>query len=211
MAIKRIAALLGVSSSTVSIWVRDVPLTDEQQRALRDAHQGTDAVAHRTGRWSRLCRSRRELAQAEGRAAARAGDSLHLTGCMLYWAEGAKDRNQLSFANSDPAMVHTFCAFLRDALHLPDERLTIRVNAYTSNGLDARAIEAYWLSVCALPQTQLRKSTFDYRPASSRALRERKLPYGVCTVKVTRSTAIVQHIYGAIQEYAGFDEPRWLG
>jgi hypothetical protein len=24
------------------------------------------------------------------------------------------------------------------------------------------------------------------------------------------STAIVQHIYGAIQEYGGFDEPRWL-
>jgi len=24
------------------------------------------------------------------------------------------------------------------------------------------------------------------------------------------STEIVQHIYGAIQEYAGFEEPRWL-
>jgi hypothetical protein len=24
------------------------------------------------------------------------------------------------------------------------------------------------------------------------------------------STQIVQHIYGAIQEYAGFEEPRWL-
>ena len=23
-------------------------------------------------------------------------------------------------------------------------------------------------------------------------------------------TSVVQHVYGAIQEYAGFDEPRWL-
>ncbi len=31
------------------------------------------------------------------------------------------------------------------------------------------------------------------------------------TVRATGSTEIVQHIFGAIQEYAGFDEPRWLG
>ena len=35
------------------------------------------------------------------------------------------------------------------------------------------------------------------------------LPYGVGTLSCC-STAIVQHIYGAIQEYAGFEEPRWL-
>ena len=37
-----------------------------------------------------------------------------------------------------------------------------------------------------------------------------KLPYGTCRLSV-HSTAIVQHIYGAIQEYAGFDRPEWLG
>ena len=36
-----------------------------------------------------------------------------------------------------------------------------------------------------------------------------RIPYGVCTVRVC-STRLVQHIYGAIQEYAGFEEPRWL-
>jgi len=41
-------------------------------------------------------------------------------------------------------------------------------------------------------------------------MRRNKLPYGVCSIRVRRSTRIVQHIYGAIQEYAGFDEPRWL-
>jgi hypothetical protein len=31
--------------------------------------------------------------------------------------------------------------------------------------------------------------------------------YGVCEL---HSTRVVQHIYGAIQEYAGFDKPAWL-
>jgi hypothetical protein len=33
--------------------------------------------------------------------------------------------------------------------------------------------------------------------------------YGVCALEL-HSTRVVQHIYGAIQEYAGFDKPAWL-
>lgn len=47
-------------------------------------------------------------------------------------------------------------------------------------------------------------------PTSSSGRKRNKLPYGVCTLQVRRSTRLVQHIYGAIQEYAAFDEPAWL-
>ena len=210
LSVRCIARTLGVSLSTASTWVRDIELTAEQRRALHEAHQGPDAVARRNSAWIERRRAERARAQAEGRAAARRGDPLHLAGCMLYWAEGAKDRNQLCFANSDPAMIRMFCAFLRGPLGVPDERITIRVNAYTGNGLDERAIERFWLEQCELPPSQLRRSTFNCRPSSSRASREGKLPYGVCTIKVTRSTAVLQQIYGAIQEYARVEGERWL-
>jgi hypothetical protein len=35
------------------------------------------------------------------------------------------------------------------------------------------------------------------------------LPYGTCRVVVSR-TSVVQAIYGAIQEIAGFDRDEWL-
>jgi hypothetical protein len=56
----------------------------------------------------------------------------------------------------------------------------------------------------------LRKHTLNHMPTSSSGRARNKLPYGVCTVYV-HSTRVVQHIYGAIQEYGGFDEPAWLG
>ena len=37
-----------------------------------------------------------------------------MAGCMLYWAEGAKERNVVKFANSDAAMVRFFVRFLRE-------------------------------------------------------------------------------------------------
>lgn len=49
----------------------------------------------------------------------------------------------------------------------------------------------------------------NHTPTSSSGRARKKLPYGVCTLTVC-STRLVQHIYGAIQEYGGFDEPAWL-
>jgi hypothetical protein len=44
----------------------------------------------------------------------------------------------------------------------------------------------------------------------SKKKRQNKLPYGTVRL-VVHSTAMVQSIYGAIQEYGGFERPEWLG
>jgi hypothetical protein len=41
-------------------------------------------------------------------------------------------------------------------------------------------------------------------------MKRNRLPYGVCSLRILRSTSLVQHAFGAIQEYAGFEEPRWI-
>jgi len=130
---------------------------------------------------------------------------------MLYWAEGSKGRNEVAFSNSDAAMVRAFIDFLRDHFQLPDEVFRIRINVYLGNGLTLDEVHAHWLDQLRLPPGCLRKGVIDHFPTSSSGNRKNKLPYGVCTLKVAKSTWLVQHIFGAIQEYAGFDEPRWLG
>jgi hypothetical protein len=108
--------------------------------------------AQRATTWSDLNRAKREAYQAEGRAKAREGDPLHQAGCMLYWAEGSKDRNTVCFANSDLAMVKFFVRFLRSCFDVPPERLTLRLNVYTGNGLTLAEIERHWLTKLRLPR-----------------------------------------------------------
>lgn len=158
-----------------------------------------------------MCREKRRNAQAEGQAAARQGDPTHLLGCMLYWAEGSKSRCSLIFANSDVAMCRAYVRFLRRCFDVPDAEVTIRVNAYTGNGLTEAEITEFWLRALELPETCLRKSIFNHFPTSSSGAKVNKLPYGVCTIRVLKSNLLMQHIFGAIQEYASFDEPMWLG
>ena len=170
-------------------------LTDHQRRAL-------PVVA----RW----REQRRILQEEGRARARQGDALHQAGCMLYWAEGTKNRNVASVTNSDVNLLRFFHRFLTECLGVTEESLVVHIHFYTGNGLTQRQIEKFWLDALELPRSCLRKPQINVRPVSSNGQRGSKLPYGVCTLRILESTWLVQHIFGAIQEYAGFDEPRWL-
>ena len=129
---------------------------------------------------------------------------------MLYWAEGTKDRNTVLLSNSDPAMMKMFVRFLRECFGVGADELSFSLNVYTNNGMGIDEIEAYWLALLQLPPGSARKHTINNFPTSSSGLKLNKLPYGVCTLRVKRSTWLVQHIYGAIQKYAGFDEPAWL-
>jgi hypothetical protein len=132
-----------------------------------------------------------------------------MAGCMLYWAEGSKERNGIVFANSNLEMVRFFQRFLRSCFDVSPEDFRIRLNVYTGNGLSIGDIENYWLERLELPQSSVRKHVVNHFPTSSSGQKRNRLPYGVCTLKL-HSTRVVQHIFGAIQEYAGFEEPRWL-
>jgi hypothetical protein len=151
----------------------------------------------------------RRVCQEEGRQTARQEDPLHRAGCMLYWAEGAKSRHTIQFTNSDPHMLVLFNRFLTDALRIKREDIVFTINVYTNNGMCLDEIERYWLELLDVPAANARKHVTNHMPTSSSGKARNKLPYGVCTLRVHNSW-MLQHIYGAIQEYGEFDEPAWL-
>jgi transposase-like protein len=208
LSIKAITAALGVSSSSISRWVRDIELTPDQLAVLQASNPILNGQRIGTERSSANARARRLAAQEHGRALAASGDPLHQAGCMLYWAEGARSRNQVAFTNSDADMVARFLVFLRRCYAVTDDRLALSVNVHLGNGLALAEIERWWLDRLGLPPSCLRKSVVDNVSRASQRKR-RTLPYGTVRLAVF-STFIVQSIYGAIQQYAGIDRPAWL-
>ncbi len=204
---KELAALLRVSRSTISLWVRDIDLTDEQQEDLC-RRSGSGRIKGSETNAARALARRRE-AQRNGRVAARQGDVLHAAGCMLYWAEGSRNRNAVEFVNSDPAMVVFFLHFLRACFSIPDARIRVTCNLFANHAEKQREIEGFWLRVLGLPQTCLSKSTVNRYSKYSKKKRRNKLPYGTCRLKIS-DTRLVHEIYGAIQEYGGFEREEWL-
>jgi predicted transcriptional regulator len=201
----KIAKELGVSKSSVSLWVRDILLTKEQIEILKSQNAIYDKQHKGAKIKSDMARTTRLRFQQEGKEKAREGNLLHQAGCMLYWAEGTKSKTTCKFTNSDAEMVKLFVKFLRECLNVPNEKIMVRINCYTNNGLTKEEIEKFWLNNLQLPEINLRKGQENIRPRSiTNANRHHKLIYGICCIEIY-SVAIVQHIYGAIQEYASFN------
>jgi len=207
--IKEIARAVGASPSSVSRWVKDIELTPAQLAGL--AMRNPILNAQRNGARTRSARARAErlAAQAGGRAAARSGDAVHAAACMLYWGEGSKSRNHVQLSNSDPAMVVFFVRFLREYFAVPDSRMRIQCNLHADYDQQVRDVEDYWVATLGLSRESLTKSIVNSVSKASLHKRRNMLPYGTCRLTVC-STAIVQHLFGAIQEYGGFDRPEWL-
>ena len=205
--VKRIAKELGVSVSSVSVWVRDVELSP-RQRAELDQSIGTGRIRGNTLTTARA-RAQRQAYQASGRELARGSSRpLHAIGCMLFWGEGSRRRNTIVFTNADADMHRVFLRFLRTCYGIGDTATTLTINCFLGNGLTRAEIEGWWLAELRLPRECL-LPTIVNRPSKAGAAKRRTLPRGTARITV-HSTAIVQSIYGAIQEYAGVDRPEWL-
>jgi hypothetical protein len=158
LSVREITRVLGVSKASVSLWVRDIELTHEQLARLRDRNLAYNPQRNGAATQARRALERRRAFQRQGREAARRSDPLRLAGCMLYWAEGSRNRNAIHFVNSDPSMIAFFGRFVRVCFSVPDERFRIRCNLFADHLERQRAIEQFWLDLLGLPSSCLCRS-----------------------------------------------------
>lgn len=209
--IGEIANEIGASRSTVSLLVRGVSLTEEQRKELssRGGKAITTKSLARDLSRANTFRKRREEHQNRGRERIHSGDSLYLAGCMLYWGEGSKGKNDVRLVNSDPAMLLLFKRFLVECFGIDEHTLRLTINCYTDlHSLEE--IEKFWFDILGLTRQNLRKGQVNNLPKSSKNSKVNKSEWGTVSLQVGR-TDVVQEIFGAIQEYAAFDNKKWLG
>jgi hypothetical protein len=157
---EEIANHLGVSKSSVSLWVRDVPVPSRlsYEEIRRRAAEG----AHRY--WA-VEREIREARRASERAiaAAEIGEltdrEILIAGALTYWCEGSKNKphrrnDRVVFINSDPALITFFLRFL-DVAGVTRDDLIFRV--YIHENADAEAAQQFWLELVGAQPSQFRR------------------------------------------------------
>jgi transcriptional regulator with XRE-family HTH domain len=207
LSVREIERELGVSRSSVSRWVRGVVMPAEAAALLaRRSGAGRLAAAQRK---ADAARDRRLAFQEEGRRRARVEPAEHVAGCMLYWAEGTKQRSSVEIANSEPELLRVFADFLRRFFAVPSGDIYLRCNLFADHASRQAEVERFWLDALGLPPSSLRTSMVNVASSASKGKRTNMLPYGTASLRV-HSTRIVQTIYGSIQELGGFTRPAWL-
>ena len=195
----RIAAELGVSKSSVSLWVRDLPRPERLSY-----EECCKRIAEGVRRYWATERPHREAQREAARAAAAAEigaltpRELLIGGAIAYWCEGAKNKSyhrhdRVIFTNSDPVLIMFFLRFL-NAAGIGRNMLVYRV--YIHETADVNGAERFWLGLTGADPTQFRRTAIKrHQPRTVR--KNVGADYRGCLrVEVRRSVDLYRRIDG---------------
>jgi len=214
--IGEIAKIVKASKGSVSLWVRDIELTDEQTRNIDVSRFYKSRTGYKkrllaTERIKKFYRDIRRGYQEEGRQLFNKykSNSDFIAGIMLYWAEGRKSRYSMRFSNSDLDMMIVFVGFLRKYFEIDENKLSFAIQYYTGNDISQDDVENFWMDNLKLNSSNKKKCYIDYRPVKNMGRKIGKCPYGICRISYY-SVEMMQKIYGAIKEFSNINNDKWL-
>lgn len=155
-----IATELGVSKSSVSLWVRDVEFTPNPRRRTRPLRPSSLHLR----KVAEIERCDREGTERIGRLDER---ELLIFGTALYIGEGFKRDGTVGMANTDPEVLRSFLTWLRRCFDIDERRLRVRL--YLHEGLDLEAATRFWSELLCVPPAQFRKPYRAVADATRRA------------------------------------------
>ncbi|MEI6843544.1 MAG: helix-turn-helix domain-containing protein [bacterium] len=177
----QIKSEMGLSKSTLSGWLKNYPLSNEQIRKLRDLNpqriercRNTKAKKVEARLESVLNKVSRDIATFSKR-------DLFIAGLFLYWGEGSKsERFTTALSNTDPAMLKFFLKWLK-LFNIDDEKLHITLQLYSDMNINKEI--KYWSEELKLPKHLFKKP---YVKTSTLAglTYKRGFGHGTCNIRI---------------------------
>ena len=195
MSYSQIKAELGVSKSTLGIWLHEYLLSRERINELRgwserriEKYRATRAAAKRM----RLDQVYAQVTQDIGELSDR---ELFVAGLFLYWGEGTKTGyTTTSISNTDPAVLICFIKWIT-LLGAPKERLKVYVHLYSDMEMEEEL--NYWSQALDLPRSAFRKP---YIKSSTRSglTYPQRFTHGTCNL-IYGNRDIAEYVHQALE------------
>ena len=148
---------LGVSKGSLSLWLRNYPLTPDQLSKYKN-----DRESRRVENYRNTCERTRQTKldgyydQERVRLLPLSKSEMYLAGLMLYWGEGLKANwSTVSFSNTNPKMIVFVKKWLTDCLGVSVDKLVVRLHLYSD--MDSSTEHGYWGKLLEIPLRQFRK------------------------------------------------------
>lgn len=202
ISVKQIAKDIGVSKSTVSLWVRDIILSVEQLERLKQvAIKGAELGRLRSALLQKERRLKivNDLKKFGQKALLDISDREFLiAGIALYWGEGSRKSNEFSFCNSDPKMVKFLIRWLQKNFNIGIKDLKCSVGINEIHVEREQIVRGYWSDVLGVPLTQFTKTSFK-KVKNKKIYQNFNEHYGTIRVRVVRSKYLYYKLLGLIE------------
>lgn len=196
----QIKSALGVSKSTLSLWLRKYPLSQKQMRLLRDFNEIRIEKFRRTMERKREDRLNQIYNKAKIEILPFSDRELLIAGLSLYWGEGSKTiKGSLSVSNSDPRLVKFALYWFIHALKVPKEKVKARLHLYKD--MKEKTEILFWSHELKLPQKHFGRS---YIKSSNRIdLTYKSFGHGTCNLYIS-DVRIIERVLMTIKAISDY-------
>jgi transcriptional regulator with XRE-family HTH domain len=206
--IKEIAEKLKVSKSTVSMWCRDIVLSEEAIQKITKASEAKSTLgilryteSLRLQRQKNVVSDYQKGATSLGKLSER---DVFCVGLGLYWGEGYKRGSQeFGFTNSDASMIIFYIKWLKIVFGVSQEDLILRISVNELHKKRIKDIEKYWVNKTKIPISQFTLPSF-IKIQSKKVYQNQSLHYGTLRIKVRRGTRKRREVLGMIEALSDF-------
>lgn len=203
-----IRQIIHVSKSSLSLWLKDIILTDEQIKRLRRKGEVARSLGSKALKDERIKRQKRIIGKAISEVKPLDISDLWLVGVMLYWAEGAKQKEyhpsqRVCFSNSDPAMLIVFLCWLRRCLCINAEDILFEIYIHETYKKTREELSRYWSGITGFSLDKLRTVYYKKNRVHSYRKNRGENYHGVLRISVRRSTDLNRKITGWTQGICG--------
>lgn len=155
MSYSQIKEKLGVSKSTLSGWLYNMPLSEKRIRELQADNPVRIERYINTMRAKREAKNKIVYQEIAKRIGSISDREFLIAGLFLYWAEGSKTKNSsIGLTNTNPMMLVLFIRWLK-FFNIPSSRLKIHLHLYSDMNIKKQVY--FWSKTLNVPISQFRK------------------------------------------------------
>ena len=210
MSIREIAHSVGVAKSTISLWCRDIELTQAQVAKLLENKlklgQLMGAMAQKQKRINKISKCQKEGLRIFKNISKK---EYFVAGLMLYLAEGAKLNRRIDFTNSDPQIIKFILYWLRVFFRVAPEEICIAILINQNHRPRDPVIKDYWSQYLSIPVNQFRSTIF-LKSKRKKTYENHDSYYGTVKVRVLKSSGLCYRILGLIHGFMASANARML-
>ena len=200
--IKRIAKILSISKSTVSLWCRDIELTSKQIQRLHDSM----VIGGYKGRLkgARIQKERKEakirdyLKSGLAEIGALSERETLIAGLCIYWGEGSRKSPPVRLFNSDQAIVMFMMKWFRGIFKISEDKFLMYVTINEDHRYRLAAVIKYWSRITGISEKQFRKPIL-IKAKNKKIYENFNKHYGTLCIRIAKSTDLYYKILGLIE------------
>lgn len=196
---------LDLAKSTLSDWLRNLSLSEEQLRLLSKNRDNSRDIRierfRQTAKKKRTLRLTNIFNEQKKELLPLSEKELLIAGLFLYWGEGNKQRGRVAISNTDPRVIQFALFWMDKALKVPKEKIRILLHLYSDMNIQEET--NFWSRMLEIP---LERFTKPYIKNTTRqSLSYKSFGHGTCNL-VCCDSALAEKIamsIKAIAEYCG--------